>query len=85
MAQKQKKSGKKSGASDVCIILTDRVLFIEMKKNKKKLKNGKFSKAGISVADSQIEFLDTVSLSNAVDGAVCYGTEDAINYVKKYV
>jgi hypothetical protein len=85
IAQKQKKSGKKPGVSDICIILINKVLFIEMKKNRKILKNGNLSKSGISVADSQIRFLNSVATSKVVAGAVCFGFIESKEFIDSFL
>ena len=69
-----------------CFIdLKDIVLYIEMKRNAKKLKSGKLSKAGIDVSDKQREFIATVNKSNVVSATVCYGFLEAMDYIKQFL
>lgn len=80
-----KREGVKAGVSDLCVILKDRVLFIEMKRPAKKLKNGKLSIAGISVSDNQKKFIEQVNLSNVVTAKVCYGFDEAKLFIDSYI
>ena len=85
IAEKQARSGKKSGVSDMCVVLLNKVLFIEMKKRKKALKSGKLSASGISIPDSQVNFIDTVTKSNVVSGSICYGAVEAMNFITQHI
>jgi len=78
---KAKAMGKKTGVSDLCIILKNRVVFIEMKKAPKKLKSGKLSYTGIIVSDYQNKFIETVKKSNVCGAVVCYGFDEAKNFI----
>ena len=71
-----KKLGKKKGVSDITIILKDKVLYIELKRAKKSLSR---------VSKEQIEFLDTINTSNVCSGTVCYGFEEAKEYIEKFI
>jgi len=82
---KAKAMGKKQGVSDIIVILKNKVLFIELKRAKKKLKNGRLSSAGISVSDYQKEFLNTIQKSDVCDGVVSYGFEEAKNYLDGFL
>lgn len=84
-SNKAKASGKKSGVSDICIILKNRVLFIEMKKSLKILKNGTPSYSGINVSDNQIKFIETVNKSDSVSATICYGYLDAKNTINLHL
>ena len=76
-----KKEGVKSGVSDLCIILKNRVLFVEMKKAPKKLKSGNLSYAGIKVSEHQNKFIENVSKSNVCGAVVCYGFDEAKSFI----
>ena len=71
-----KKLGKKKGVSDITIILKDKVLYIELKRTKKSLSR---------VSKEQIDFLDKIKQSNVCDGAVCYGFEEAKQFIEKFL
>jgi len=89
VAQKiQKKAeamGKLKGVSDLCVILKNRVLFIEMKKDPKVLQNGKLSTAGIKVSEYQKQFLNTIQKSDVCTGVVCYGFDEAKSYIDSQI
>ena len=72
---KARASGKRKGVSDLCVVLWDKVLFIEMKKNDKKARTKK----------EQIEFLKDINTSTACFGSVCYGARDAIDYINLFI
>ena len=84
-AMKSKKSGKKTGVSDICVVLRKKVLFVEIKRPPKKLKNGKLSIASISVSDDQVEFVDTVSISDVVFAKICFGFLEAKQFLDEQV
>jgi len=72
---KARASGKRKGVSDLCVVLWDKVLFIEMKKNDKKARTKK----------EQIEFLKDINTSTTCFGSVCYGARDAIDYINLFI
>jgi len=76
-----KREGVKAGVSDMQVILKDKVLFIEMKRPPKRLKSGKLSYSGISVSDNQKEFIDRVRGSKVCKAKVCYGFNEAREFV----
>ena len=82
-ARNLKLEGVRAGVSDLVVVLKDKVVFIEMKQPPKKLKNGKPSTAGISVQESQKEFLKKVSRSDVCKGYVAYGFVQAKEIIEK--
>ena len=70
---KAKTMGKRSGVSDLVVVLRDKVLFIELKRAGKRLKSGKISYAGIKVSENQKRFLGDVKKSDVCDSFVAYG------------
>jgi len=82
---KAKAMGKKAGASDVVVILKNKVLFIEMKRPAKRLKSGKLSTAGIIVSEYQKQFLESISKSEVCEGIVCYGFDEARKYIEEKI
>ena len=80
-AKNLKREGVKAGVSDMQVILKDKVLFIEMKRPPKRLKNGKLSYSGISVSDKQKEFIECVRGSKVCEARVCYGFDEAREFV----
>ncbi len=84
-AKNLKLEGVRAGVSDLVVVLKNRVLFIEMKRPPKKLKNGNLSYAGISVSKAQKEFLEKVAKSYVCVSKVCYGSQEAIEYIKENI
>ena len=82
---KAKTMGKKKGVSDLVVILKNKILFIELKRAGKKLKNGKISYAGIKVSENQKSFLENIKKSNVCDGFVAYGFDDFYKKIKSYL
>lgn len=80
-----KREGVRAGVSDVCVITKDKVLFVEMKQPMKKLKSGKLSKAGISVQPSQVKFIENVTMNTNIKAKICYGSKEAIEFVKEEI
>jgi len=78
---KSKAMGKRKGVSDLVIILKDKVLFVELKRAGKRLKNGKISYTGIKVSENQKRFLDEVNKSNVCEGFVAFGFDDFKNRI----
>ena len=79
-----KKEGLHVGASDLIVMLDKKILFIEMKKCKKLLKNGSLSSAGISYSQFQVDFLEEVGEYSYAVSKLCYGSKEAIEYIKKH-
>jgi len=82
-AVKMKREGVTAGVSDYQVMLPHKILFIEMKKRRKKLKNGKMSKAKIRATPGQISFLKHVNTLPYAAGAVCEGAKEAIAFIQK--
>jgi len=82
-AIKMKKEGITAGVSDYVVMLSHKILFIEMKKRRKKLKNGKMSKAKVSTTPEQVKFLNHVNTLPYAAGAVCEGAKEAIAFIQK--
>ena len=83
--QKAKAQGKLKGVSDVTVLLPNKILFIELKKQGKKLKNGNISHSNSKVSDEQIAFLEKVNSFDYAEGRVCYGFEAAKNFIEENV
>lgn len=80
---KARKSGKQKGVSDICVVLKNKVVFIELKRQPRVLKNGTFSKTRAKPTPEQIEFLDGINESDACVGSVCWGAKEAIKFLEK--
>lgn len=84
-AANMKKEGVRAGISDMCVILKDKVLYIEMKKQPRILKSGKLSYAGIKVSDNQKKFIEKVNLNPSIVAKVCYGFIEAKKFIEANV
>lgn len=83
--QKAKSQGKLKGVADITVLLPNKILFIELKKQGKKLKNGNISHSNSKVSDEQIAFLEKVNSFDYAEGRVCYGFEAAKNFIEENV
>lgn len=85
IAFKEYAMGKRSGVSDITIILQDKVLFLEMKQPKKLLKNGTYTNSHSKQSESQIEFEKEVTQSNVCFYEVGYGFLNAKEIIGEYI
>jgi len=81
---KAKAMGKRKGVSDLVVILKDKVLFVELKRAGKRLKNGKISYTGIKVSENQKRFLEEVNQSSVCEGFIAYGFDDFKEKIDKF-
>ena len=81
--RKLKAEGLEVGASDVVVMLKDKILFIEMKRQPKTLKSGKKSYANSIVSPDQKAFIMNVDKFEYARAFVCYGAEDAIKVIER--
>lgn len=82
--QKAKAAGKLKGVSDLIVMLPNKILFIEMKRRRKLLKNGCTSITHTKVSKEQYEFLTKVNKFDYAEGVVCYGAKEAIELIKQH-
>ena len=78
---KAKSMGKKNGVGDIVVILPNKVLFIELKREKRTLKNGTKSKAGVYISETQKAFISQVCKSSVCDGRICFGFNEAKEFI----
>ena len=83
--QKAKSQGKLKGVADITVLLPNKILFIELKKQGKVLKNGNISHSNSKVSDEQIAFLEKVNSFDYAIGKVCYGFDAAKNFIEENV
>ncbi|MDM5264694.1 VRR-NUC domain-containing protein [Sulfurovum sp. XTW-4] len=82
--QKAKAVGKRKGVSDLIVMLPNKILFIEMKRRPKILKSGQRSISHTKVSKEQYDFLTKVNGFEYAEGMVCYGREEAIEFIKSH-
>ena len=82
---KAKKMGKINGVSDIVVFLPNKILFIELKRSKKILKNGSLSKSNSTVSDAQYDFMNKVNKFDYAEATICYGCKEAIEFINNNV
>jgi len=83
IAQKHKMAGRIKGTSDIFVMLPNKILFIELKRPKKRLKSGKLSSSNSKVSDEQKVFLSNVNEFSYAYGFVAYGFDEARNIIER--
>ena len=83
--KKAKAVGKTKGVSDLVVFLDDKILFIEMKRARKRLKSGKLSNAKPTTSIEQIEFIERVNGYKYAEAKVCQGADEAIEFLSKNI
>ena len=81
---KQKAAGKIKGVSDIVVMLPNKILFIELKRQRKKLKNGKLSQENLA-SKEQLDFLESINKLDYAEGFVAYGSREAILFIEEWV
>lgn len=81
--KKSKMMGLYSGVPDLVVFAPGRILFIELKREKKILKSGKLSTANSKVSDNQKEWVDTINLYDYAECRICYGLQESIDFVQE--
>jgi hypothetical protein len=81
--QKAKVAGKLKGVSDLVVFTDKHILFIEMKRRPKRLKNRKLSVAHTKVSKEQIDFLEKVNRFSYTKSRICYGAKEAIEFIEE--
>jgi len=81
---KAKAMGKVAGVCDMVVFLEEKILFIELKRKKKLLKNGTYSTSHTSTSESQKKFIGNANRFDYVESKVCYGWEEAKEFIETY-
>ena len=84
VARRLKAEGVLSGVSDICVITKDKTLWIEMKRKRKILKNGKQSKEDLA-SKEQHDFINYINQTTHSIGFIAYGWEDAISFIENHI
>ncbi len=79
---KARKAGKIKGIPDLTIFLKDRILYIELKRQQKKLKNGGLSNSDSKPSTEQIDVMEWINTFPYAVAQVCYGAHEAIDFIK---
>lgn len=91
--RKQKMQGWRAGVSDYLVFIPKeksrlnegKVLFIELKRAKRKLKNGNIGKSPSKIYDAQVEFIRKMDSVSIIGAKICYGADQAIEFVEQYI
>ena len=83
--QKAKASGKLKGVSDLIVMLPNKLLLIEMKRQRRKLNSGKLSTSHTNTSKEQLKFLETANTFDYAEARVCYGWEEAKEYIESHI
>ena len=82
-----KAEGLRSGIPDICIPIANRYyhhLYIELKRARKRLKNGKTSVSHTKVSDEQKKWIETLN-DNGSYAVVAYGAKEALDIIDEYM
>lgn len=83
--EEAKRMGKLNGVSDIIVVVMNKVLFLELKREPKVLKSGKLSYSNSKKSPDQIKFLKNVCKSNVCDGGFFYFIEDSKNFILSHL
>jgi hypothetical protein len=76
---KMQAMGKRKGVPDYIIVTKTNIVFVELKRRK----NAK-GKSPSNVSDDQLIWIENLQ-SVGAKCAICYGCDDAINFLKKHI
>lgn len=82
---KAKKMGKLKGVLDLVIFLDDFILFMEFKRRPKLLKSGKLSYTNSKTSDDQKDFIEMLKKYKYTKSVICYGYDEAIEFIKEWL
>jgi len=79
---KAKSMGKIKGVSDIIVLLPNKILFIELKRAKKRLKSGGLSISHTKVSKEQYSFMTSINEFGYAEATICYGCKEAIEFIE---
>ena len=79
---KAKARGKIKGTPDLCIFTDNKIVFMELKRQKPILKSGKLGKPTNDATKEQLEFLAKVNEYPYAYSCIAYGCDDAVRILK---
>ena len=93
---KNKAEGVRKGVSDYLIYITAErskydkalLLWVELKKQRTTKKNGELkamSSDRINISPEQQEFIDKMNTVDSVQGTVCFGAQESIDFVSRFL
>lgn len=86
--KKRADMGVSKGFPDYCLLVPTKnqgtvTIFIELKRQKRILNNGSYSVTHTKTSQDQLEWIEKLNKCEETEARVCYGCEEAINYVKE--
>jgi hypothetical protein len=78
-----KRGGVVAGVSDLTIFLKHKILYLELKRQKVKLKSGKMSASNSKTSSEQLDFICTVKKYDYALSTIAFGYADAIEQIKE--
>ncbi len=80
--RKAQSMGKMTGIPDIFVFLQDKILAIELKRARKRLKSGKTSISHTKVSPSQERCLESLSAFDYCEVKICYGFIEAQDFIQ---
>lgn len=90
---RNKQEGVVKGLSDYLIYIPPKrcktkkaiLLWIELKRRRRTLKNGELGKSPSTVQPEQMAFIEKMNTVGNVQGEVCYGSTESVQFIKKFL
>lgn len=83
--KKLARMGKSAGFPDFCVFTPSKQLYIELKRRAKTTKTGKRSVSHTKVSPNQKEWIETINCYNYAEARVCYGWNEAKEFIEEYL
>ena len=85
---KLKAMGLSKGFPDYMIIVPTKTqgkctVFIELKRQRRVLKNGKLGKSPSDVKEEQIEWVEKLNECESTEAVICFGAQESIEYIEE--
>ena len=80
--KKLKRQGLHAGVQHYVVFLPSVILFIELKRRKKKLLSGKMSVSHTKTTEEQYKWRDIVNGYGYAKAEICYGWNEAVEFVE---
>lgn len=81
--KKQKAQGLSKGFPDLIVFVPSKILFVEMKRRAIETKTGKISISHTKVSEEQKEWIDTINCYDYAIAKVCYGFNEAKEFIEE--
>ena len=86
--KKRADMGVSKGFCDYCLIVPTKTqgtvtIFIELKRQKRLLKNGTYSASHTKTTPEQLEWIKRLNECESTEARVCFGADEAVKYVEE--